>query len=126
MGFIIVPVKVQAQADGDRSEVIEALVDTGAMLTLIPRPMLERLGVQSRGKRQFRTIDGSPMERDVGVIDIEVQGQQPPGPVPVIFGLEDDSPVLGVTALEAMGLEVDPAGGTLRRTDMLMLATRGG
>lgn len=121
MGFVHVPVRLFAFGDGRAPLELEMLVDTGAIFTLVPRSILDQLGVRPSGKRAFRTIEGRPIEREVGVVEIEVEGQQPPGPVPVIFGEDEDSPVLGVTALESMGLEVDPAGGRVRRTDLLML-----
>ena len=121
MGFVHVPVKL-FPPNGREPVEVEALVDTGAIFTLLPRSILQQLGVHPTGTRVFRSIDGSALEREVGVVQIEVEGRQPPGPVPVIFGEEDDSPVLGVTALESMGLEVDPSAGVLKPTDLLMLA----
>jgi predicted aspartyl protease len=41
--------------------------------------------------------------------------------VTVIFGDEDDPPIMGVTALEVMGYEVDPVAGKLKRVEMLLL-----
>ena len=121
MGFVVVPVKLFPSGNGRAPVEVEMLVDTGAILTLVPRPVLEQLGVRPSGKRVFQTIEGRPIEREVGVVDMEVAGQQPPGPVPVIFGNPDDGAVLGVTALESMGLKVDPSAGTLTPTDLLML-----
>jgi predicted aspartyl protease len=46
--------------------------------------------------------------------------------VPVIFGEAADQPVLGVTALEMMGLEVDPVRGELRPTEFLLLSVIAG
>jgi clan AA aspartic protease len=121
MGFVQVPVLISSTENGREPVEIEMLVDTGAIFTLVPRPVLERLGVRPRDKRVFQTIDGKPIEREVGVIEVEIQGRQPPGPVPVIFGEPSDGAVLGVTARESMGLKVDPTAGTLEPTDLLML-----
>ena len=121
MGFVQVPVKLFSANNGGEPVEIEMLVDTGAIFTLVPRPVLERLGVRPSGKRAFRTIEGRPIERDVGGIELEVDGYRPPAPVPVIFGEPNDGPVLGVTALESMGLKVDPTAGVLEPTDLLML-----
>ena len=101
---------------------IEMRVDTGAIFTMVPRPVLEQLGVRPSGKRVFQTIEGRPIERDVGGIDLEVEGHRPPTLVPVIFGEGTGGAVLGVTALESMGLKVDPSAGTLTPTDLLMLS----
>ncbi len=126
MGFVQVPVKLFAADNGREPVEVEMLVDTGAIFTLVPRPILEQLGVRPSGTRKFQTIEGRPIERDVGVVLVEVQGQQPPGPVPVIFGEANDGAVLGVTALESMGLKVDPSAGALQRTDLLMLSASSG
>ncbi len=41
--------------------------------------------------------------------------------ITVIFSETDDATVLGVTALESFGLEVDPVRGTLKEAELLML-----
>jgi predicted aspartyl protease len=122
MGFVLAPVKLFAPANGREPVVVEMLVDTGAIFTLVPRPVLDQLGVRSTGTRTFQTIEGRPIVREVGVVEIEVANRQPPGPVPVVVGEADDGAVLGVTALESMGLKVNPAAGTLEPTDLLMLS----
>jgi predicted aspartyl protease len=40
--------------------------------------------------------------------------------VTVAFGDETDPAVMGVTALESMGYDVDPTAGELHRVDMLI------
>jgi predicted aspartyl protease len=121
MGFAHAPVKLLAPGDGRSPVEVEMLVDTGAIFTMVPRAVFEQLGVRPTGRRLFQTIEGRPIEREVGVVPVEVQGRQPPGPVPVVFGEPDDGAVLGVTALESMGLKVDPSAGVLIPTDLLML-----
>ena len=39
----------------------------------------------------------------------------------MIFGEEDDPAIMGVTALESMGFDVDPVAGRLKSVEMLML-----
>ena len=41
--------------------------------------------------------------------------------VTVVFGAEDDPAIMGVTALETLGFEVDPVEGKLNRIDMLVM-----
>ena len=119
MGFTYVRVTVAAPASPDRSEEIELLVDTGAMLSVIPRPMLERLGIEAVYTQRAQVFGGAVLERQVGVVLFTCNGAT--GGVSVLFGEEDDQQVLGVTALEVMGLRVDPSSGQLERTDILML-----
>lgn len=121
MGFLKVPVKVFPLGNGREPVEIEALVDTGAIYSLLPRQLLETLGVAPVARGSFRTIEGRPIEGDVANVAIEVAGKRSLGMVPVIFGEPTDQPVLGVTALEMMGLEVDVVRGQLRPVDFLML-----
>ncbi|MGC9152879.1 MAG: hypothetical protein ACP5GY_04000 [Vulcanisaeta sp.] len=69
-------------------------------------------------KGRFLTFS-SYVERDVGGAIIEVMGRR--GAVTVIFSEERDINVLGVTALETLGFEVDPIKGTLKETEQLLL-----
>ena len=121
MGFTYVRVNVAAPGTPDRSEEIELLVDTGAMLSVLPRPLLERLGIEAVYTQKARVFGGAVLERDVGVVLFTYDGAA--GGVAVLFGEEDDQQVLGVTALEVMGLVVDPRSGQLERTDVLMLSS---
>jgi predicted aspartyl protease len=55
----------------------------------------------------------------LGEVGIELMGRR--RIITVIFGETDDTTVLGVTALESFGLEVDPVRGTLKEAELLML-----
>ena len=96
---------------------VEGIVDTGAMYSVIPRKILEELEVKPLERRKFRAFGGY-VERDIGEVGIELMGRR--RTVTVILG-EEDITVLGVTALEAFGLEVDPVKGTLREAELLLL-----
>jgi len=97
---------------------VEGVVDTGAMYSVIPRKILEELEVKPLERRKFRAFGGY-IERDIGEVGIELMGRR--RTVTVIMGEEEDITVLGVTALEAFGLEVDPVKGTLREAELLLL-----
>ncbi len=124
MGFIRVPVKLFPPADGREPVEVEVLIDTGAIYSLLPRLLLDAIGVVPTGRGRFRTIEGRAIERDVANVFIEVAGRRSLGMIPVIFGEPEDQPVLGVTALEMMGLELDPVRGELRPTEFLLLNLR--
>ena len=126
MGFIRVLVKILPPSDGREPVEVDILVDTGAIYSLLPRQVLESVGVTPTGHGQFRTIEGRPIERDVANVFVEIAGRRSLGMVPVIFGEAADQPVLGVTALEMMGLEVDPVRGELRPTEFLLLTAVAG
>jgi len=97
---------------------LDGVIDTGAMYSVIPRSQLEKLKIKPLEKRKFRAFGGY-VERDVGEVGVELLGRK--RTVTVIFGEANDITVLGVTALEAFGLEVDPVKGTLKEAELLLL-----
>jgi predicted aspartyl protease len=118
MGFTYVTVRVYS-IDLTKWEDVEVLVDSGALLTSIPRSVLERLGFKPITRRKLRVYGGNLVERDIGGVVVEYEGQR--AIVSVIFGEEGDIPVLGVTALEALGYQIDPLSKKLKPTELLMV-----
>lgn len=104
--------------DFSKSEQIEILVDTGSTYTWVSRVMLERLRVKGKTARKFRTIDGRLLERRVGEAMVEHGGER--ATTMVVFAEEGDAQVLGVHALEGLGLEVDPVAQKLRKAEALL------
>ncbi len=97
---------------------VEAIVDTGAIYSVVRRDILEQLGVKPVERRRFRAFGGY-VERDVGEVGMVLMGRR--RIVPVIFGEDGDPAVIGVTALEIFGLEVDVVRGTLKEAELLLL-----
>ena len=119
MGFTYVKVKLVNPAAPSMFEVVELIVDTGAVYTIVPEAVLERLQIQRRGRRVFLTMNKQRIERDVGVAIVEYTDKV--AGTNVIFGEENDTPVLGVTTLEELGLEVDPVTKQLKPSTLLLL-----
>ena len=95
------------------------LVDTGAVDTLVPREQLERIGLRPRAKRTYELADGSNIQMDITIAEIEFMGEIVGGTI--IFGDPDVEPILGVTALESLGIDVDPRNQTLKRMPAVRL-----
>jgi len=93
------------------------IVDTGSLYTWISRERLRGIGVKPIAKRTFRTITGEEITRDVGEATFEIIGER--ATRIVVFAEQDDSEVLGVDALEGLGLEVDPTTKELRKVRAL-------
>ncbi len=89
-------------------EPLEAMVDTGATYTWIPRDVLTKLGVQPEFRQQFLTADGRTIERDVAETKVRLDGQQ--RTTMVVFGDEGSKPLIGAYTLEGFGLAADPVG----------------
>jgi len=119
MGFTRLHFTVSHPVELDRSEDVELLVDTGALNSAVPREILERLGIPKQFQRTFRLANGQTIERHVGGAFFRWNGHM--SVAPVVFGEPGDEALLGVTALEAMGLQVDPTTRSLKPADSLLL-----
>lgn len=119
MGITQVTVAVRNPANPDKLWEGLFLVDTGAVDSLVPAKHLHALGIQPRGKRQYELADGSGITLEVGGAELEFMGERVF--TTVIFGADDAEPILGVTALESVGIEVDPRSQRLKRLPAVRL-----
>ena len=118
MGFVHVTVQVASPSNPQEEREIELLVDGGAILSVIPRQVLEELGLPALGSRRFRGFGGI-LQRDTAALLVRYNGDVTS--TTAIFGEADDTPILGVTALELLGYQVDPTTGELNSTELLLL-----
>ena len=113
MGATFITVAVRNPHEPDRVWEGEFLIDTGAVDTLVPRQHLEAIGLLPEGSRVYGLADGNELRFDIAVARLEFMGEIVGGTV--IFGGETVEPLLGVTALESAGIEVDPHNETLNK-----------
>ena len=76
---------------------------------LVPRAVLQRLGINPLKAQTFRLANGQSIERQIGGALFKYQDRV--GVATVIFGEEEDSTLLGAYTLESMGLSLDPGAG---------------
>jgi clan AA aspartic protease len=119
VGFIHVPVSVKPPGGSRNSYDALFLIDTGAIDSMAPSSELRRAGIQPAGRKTYELADGSRQEYAFGVAQIEFMGEITGGRV--IFGPEGVEPFLGVTALEAAGVTIDPNTQTLRKLPAVRL-----
>ena len=113
MGVTHVTVTVRNPADPGRTWEGLFLVDTGAVDPLVPGRFLREIGLAPKGKRAYELADGSEVELDITTGELEFMGDIVGSTL--IFGADDAEPILGVTALESVGIEVDPRSQRLKR-----------
>ena len=118
MGTFSVKLEV-ADPEGRHYEAVEAMVDSGATYTVLPKPILARLGVVPHTTRWFGLADGSRIERGFGRTWVRVEGREDISPV--VFWDDDAPPLLGAVTLEIFGLGIDPVNRRLIPVDALML-----
>lgn len=104
MGTFRVGIEVGAAERGP-FELVDALVDTGATYTVLPRALLGELGVVPHTRAPFVVADGREIELDIGRAWIRIDGRQELSLV--VFG---DAALLGAFTLEALRLAPDPLG----------------
>ena len=119
MGLTYVTVALKGLGASNGSYEADFLVDTGATDCMAPAAKLRQIGVQPVGTVVYELADGTRHEYPIGLVEIRLMGEITAGRV--IFGADDVVPLLGVTALESVGITVDPATQTLRRLPAIPL-----
>ena len=119
MGVVNANVVISNPADRRQSWEGRFLVDTGATDSLVPRQHLEAIGLKPEAQRTYILADGSEVRLDVAVARIELPGEIVGGTV--LFGDADAEPLLGVTALVSLGIEVDPLDPRLKKLPAVRL-----
>jgi predicted aspartyl protease len=118
MGLFNVPIGV-GDPQGERFQIVEALVDTGATFSIVPAPILDGLGVEAQRSGSFELADGSFRDYRIGETILRVESKEVHSVV--VFGDAEMHPILGAVTLEILGLGVDPAGQRLIRVPYRLL-----
>jgi clan AA aspartic protease len=113
MGLIHVTVTLRATQKSRKKFEAAFLVDSGATDSMAPASKMKKAGIPKAGRMSYELADGSTVEYDFGLAVIEFMGELTAGRV--IFGPENCEPLLGVTALESVGMVIDPASQRLKR-----------
>lgn len=119
MGITKVTVAVSNPANSEQRWEDLFLVDTGSIDCMVPGNRLREIGIKPEGKRTYELADGTEIAMDVAVARIEFMGELVGATV--IFGKDNVEPILGMTALESVGIEVDPQNQRLKRLPAVRL-----
>jgi clan AA aspartic protease len=118
MGLTALEIEVGNPATPEVTEKVEFLIDSGAIYSVVPTPILRKLGINPIAKQEFRLVDGTKVVREKGVAFLKY-GKRADG-ADVIFGEEGDSVLLGAFTLEALGLALDPLRRELKPLPMIL------
>ena len=118
MGLTFLEVEVAGPATPEQSETVEFLVDSGAVHSVVPATLLDRLGIKPLDEQDFRLADGTKVTRRKGGAVFRYGGRI--GVADVIFGEDGDSNLMGATTLESLGLVLDPLRRELRPLPMVL------
>jgi aspartyl protease family protein len=106
MGLTFLKIGVGNPANPDVTEELEFLIDSGAVYSVVPTPILEKLGIKPFAEKEYRLADGSRIVRKKGGALFKYKSEI--GVADVIFGEVGDQILLGAFTLEALGLALDP------------------
>jgi clan AA aspartic protease len=123
MGLTVLRVEVGNPANPRVRETLEFLVDSGAIYSIVPAPILKKLRIKPLTTEEFRLADGSTIRRKKGGALFKYKDKI--GVADVIFGEEGDSQLLGAFTLEALGLALDPIRRELKPLPMILAAYPG-
>lgn len=118
MGLTFLNIEVGNPAEPDVTKTVECLIDSGAVYSVIPTPLLEELGIKPISEEEFRLANGTAITRKKGIALYRYEKRV--GGADVIFGEEGDSQLLGAMTLEALGLSLDPLKRELNPLPMIL------
>ena len=114
MGMFKVKVTLVNPKDEARCFSEDFWVDTGALYTFVPEDRLKAIGLEPLQTRELVLADGRRERRLLGEALFSISKLEGRMTCPVIFAPENSLYLLGVTALENFGVDVDPTTKTLK------------
>lgn len=118
MSLTFLEIEVGNPATPRKTQALEFLVDSGAIYSVVPTPVLKKLGIKPLAKEEFILANGEKIVRKKGGAFFRY-GEKV-GVADVIFGEEGDSTLLGAFTLEALGLMLDPLRRELKSLPMML------
>ena len=108
MGKVIEKVKVTNFKDTSKFIEIEAVVDTGATMSVLPIDLIQKLGLEKIDEVNVRYADNSVKRREVyGWIILEIAGRK--AVFDVLAKDEGAQPLIGQIVLERLDLVIEPS-----------------
>jgi predicted aspartyl protease len=106
MGLTFLKMEVANPGNPAVTESVDLLIDSGAIYSIVPKPVLERLGINPLTEQTFRLANGQVIRRHTGGALFKHQDRI--GAAVVVFGEQEDSALLGSHTLAALGFALDP------------------
>ena len=124
MGKVIEKVKITNLLDPAKSVEIEAVIDTGATMLVLPQDIIEQLDLRKMREATVRYANNHTETKSIyGVVTVDIKGRA--GEFNVLAEAEGCQPLIGQIVLEQLDLVVDPGSRTVmtnpRSPEMPML-----
>jgi clan AA aspartic protease len=107
MGKVIEKVKLTSLFDPEKSVEIEAVIDTGATMAVLPKDIVDRLGLKKIREVKVKYANNKVENKPIyGVATIEIMGRA--ANLDVLVEEKGSQPLIGQVLLELLDLVVDP------------------
>ncbi|MFZ8802648.1 MAG: retroviral-like aspartic protease family protein [Candidatus Calescibacterium sp.] len=108
MGKIIEKIKIASFFDPTKSLEIDAVVDTGATMLVLPKNIVEELGLKKIEEVKVKYADGRVEKKEVyGAVKLELKGRV--GIFDVLAENEGSQALIGQIVLERLDLIIEPS-----------------
>ncbi len=112
MGKVIEKIKITNLLEPIKSIEVEAVIDTGATMIVLPKNIVDELGLRKIREAKVRYANNRTELKSIfGVVTIEIKGRT--GNFDVLVEAEGSQPLIGQVVLEILDLVVDPRTRTL-------------
>jgi predicted aspartyl protease len=109
MGKVIEKTKLTNFADPSKSKEIEAVIDTGATMLVLPAEVIQELGLRKIREVTVRYANNIRQPKAIyGVVTVELQGRA--GEFDALEEERGTQALIGQLVLEQLDLHVDPKG----------------
>ncbi len=107
MGKVIEKVKITNVLEPAKTTDVEAVIDTGATMVVLPQNIVHQLGLKKIPEAKVRCANNKTELKSVyGVVTIEIKGRT--GNFDVLAEAEGSQPLIGHVVLEILDLVVEP------------------
>ena len=108
IGKVVEKIKVTNFKDPSKSVEIEAIIDTGATMSILPMDLIQKLGLEKVDEVSVRYADNSVKRKEVyGWIILEIAGRK--AVFDVLAESEGAQPLIGQIVLERLDLIIEPS-----------------
>jgi len=108
MGKIVEKVRLTNLVDPTKSAEVDAVVDAGATMLVLPKNVVERLGLPKVDEVRVRYANNSVETKEIfGVVTLQLQGRT--GNFDVPAEAEGAQPLIGQIVMERLDLVIEPS-----------------
>ena len=112
MGKVIENLKITNLLDPEKSVEVEAVIDTGATMLVLPQNLINELGLKKMREVNVKYANNKTEVKSIyGVVTVEIKGRA--GEFNALAEAEGSQPLVGQIVLEQLDLVVDSSSRTV-------------